>query len=55
MDVNISELTVDAISPEQVKRIFRLSGYGDSVSFDDKQRVLDLLSYYRGSHQRQDE
>ncbi|WP_313370049.1 hypothetical protein, partial [Sedimentibacter sp.] len=39
----IAELTVDTISPEQVRQI---SGYLDAwetVSFDDKRRVLDLL------------
>lgn len=39
----IAELTVDTISPEQVQQI---SGYLDTwetVSFDDKRRVLDLL------------
>ncbi len=39
----IAELTADTISPEQVQQI---SGYLDTwetVSFDDKQRVLDLL------------
>ncbi|MBA4699768.1 MAG: hypothetical protein H2212_10100 [Ruminococcus sp.] len=39
----IADLTVDTISPEQVQRI---SGYLDTwetVSFDDKRRVLDLL------------
>ena len=39
----IAELTVEAISPEQIQQI---SGYLDAwetVSFDDKRRVLDLL------------
>ncbi|NRR05572.1 hypothetical protein HP570_25495 [Brevibacillus sp. RS1.1] len=39
----IAELTVETISPEQVQQI---SGYLDTwetVSFDDKRRVLDLL------------
>ena len=42
----IAELTVEAISPEQVKEI---SGYldtwneVDSVGFDDKRRVVDLM------------
>lgn len=39
----IAELTVEAISPEQVKEI---SGYletWDSISFDDKRRVTDLM------------
>ncbi|MFV0362818.1 MAG: recombinase family protein, partial [Suipraeoptans sp.] len=39
----IADLTVDTISPEQVQQI---SGYLDTwetVSFDDKRRVLDLL------------
>lgn len=39
----IADLTVDTISPEQVRQI---SGYLDTwetVSFDDKRRVLDLL------------
>ncbi|QHQ60912.1 hypothetical protein Ana3638_09150 [Anaerocolumna sedimenticola] len=39
----IAELTVETISPEQVRQI---SGYLDTwetVSFDDKRRVLDLL------------
>ncbi len=39
----IAELTADTISPEQVQQI---SGYLDTwetVSFDDKRRVLDLL------------
>ena len=39
----IAELTVEAISPEQVKEI---SGYLDTwneVDFDDKRRVMDLM------------
>ena len=39
----IAELTVEAISPEQVSQI---SGYLDTwenVSFDDKRRVVDLM------------
>ncbi|TJX33729.1 recombinase family protein, partial [Soehngenia saccharolytica] len=39
----IAELTVEAISPEQVKEI---SGYLDTweeVDFDDKRRVVDLM------------
>ena len=39
----IAELTVEAISPEQVNQI---SGYLDTwenVSFDDKRRVVDLM------------
>ena len=39
----IAELTVEAISPEQVSQI---SGYLDTwenVSFDDKRRVVDLI------------
>ena len=41
--VRIAELTVEAISPEQVSQI---SGYLDTwedVSFDDKRRVVDLM------------
>ena len=40
----IAELTVEAISPEQVSQI---SGYLDtwnSVSFHDKRRVVDLMT-----------
>ncbi len=39
----MAELTVEAISPEQVSQI---SGYLDTwknVSFDDKRRVVDLM------------
>ena len=39
----IADLTVEAISPEQVSQI---SGYLDTwedVSFDDKRRVVDLM------------
>ena len=39
----IAELSVDTISPEQVKEI---SGYLDTweeVNFDDKRRVVDLM------------
>lgn len=40
----IAELSVDTISPEQVKEI---SGYLDTweeeVDFDDKRRVVDLM------------
>ena len=39
----IAELTVEAISPEQISQI---SGYLDTwedVSFDDKRRVVDLM------------
>ena len=42
-NTKIAELTVEAISPEQVSQI---SGYLDtweSVSFDDKRRVVDLM------------
>ena len=41
--VNVAELMVEAISPEQVSQI---SGYLDTwenVSFDDKRRVVDLM------------
>ena len=43
VNVKIAELTVEAISPEQVSQI---SGYLDTwenVSFDDKRRVVDLM------------
>lgn len=39
----IAELTVETISPEQVKQISGYLDTWDSVSFDDKRRVLDLL------------
>ena len=43
VNVKIAELTVEAISPEQVSQI---SGYLDTwenVSFDDKRQVVDLM------------
>ena len=43
VDVKIAELTVETISPEQVKQISGYLDTWDSVSFDDKRRVLDLL------------
>lgn len=43
----IAELSVDTISPEQVKEI---SGYLDTweeeVDFDDKRRVVDLIPQF---------
>ena len=39
----IAELTVDTISPEQVKQVSGYLDTWDSVSFDDKRRVVDLL------------
>ena len=39
----IAELTVEAISPEQVSQISRLPRYWENVSFDDKRRVVDLM------------
>ena len=39
----IAELSVEAISPEQVKEISGYLDTWDSVSFDDKRRVVDLL------------
>jgi Site-specific recombinases, DNA invertase Pin homologs len=39
----VAELTVETISPEQVKQISGYLDTWDSVSFDDKRRVLDLL------------
>ena len=39
----IAELSVDTISPEQVKEVSGYLDTWDSVSFDDKRRVVDLL------------
>ena len=39
----IAELTVEAISPEQVNHISGYLDTWDSVSFDDKRRVVDLM------------
>ena len=39
----IAELTVEAISPEQVSQISGYLNTWDSVSFDDKRRVVDLM------------
>lgn len=39
----IADLTVEAISPEQVSQIFGYLDTWDSVSFDDKRRVVDLM------------
>ena len=39
----IAELTVEAISPEQVSQISGYLDTWDSVSFDDKRRVVDLM------------
>lgn len=39
----IAELTVETISQEQVKQISGYLDTWDSVSFDDKRRVLDSL------------
>ncbi len=39
----IAELTASAISPEEVKQISGYLGTWETVSFDDKRRVLDLL------------
>ena len=39
----IAELTVEAISPEQVNQISGYLDTWDSVSFDDKRRVVDLM------------
>ena len=39
----IAELTVEAISPEQVSQISGYLDTWDNVSFDDKRRVVDLM------------
>ncbi len=39
----IAELTVEAISPEQVSQIAGYLDTWDSVSFDDKRRVVDWM------------
>ena len=39
----IAELTVEAISPEQVNQISGYLDTWDNVSFDDKRRVADLM------------
>ena len=39
----IAELTVEAISPERVNQISGYLDTWDSVSFDDKRRVVDLM------------
>ncbi len=39
----IAELTVEAISPEQVSQISGYLDTWDSVSFDDKRQVVDLM------------
>ena len=39
----IADLTVEAISPEQVSQISGYLDTWDSVSFDDKRRVVDLM------------
>ncbi len=39
----MAELTVEAISPEQVSQISGYLDTWDSVSFDDKRRVVDLM------------
>ena len=39
----IAELTVETISPEQVNQISGYLDTWDSVSFDDKRRVVDLM------------
>ena len=39
----LAELTVEAISPEQVNQISGYLDTWDSVSFDDKRRVVDLM------------
>ena len=39
----IAELTVEAISPEQVSQISGYLDTWDDVSFDDKRRVVDLM------------
>ncbi len=38
-----AELTVEAISPEQVEPISGYLDTWDDVSFDDKRRVVDLI------------
>lgn len=39
----IADLTVETISPEQVSQISGYLDTWDSVSFDDKRRVVDLM------------
>ena len=39
----IAELTTEAISPEQVMQISDYLDDWDSVAFDDKRRVVDLM------------
>lgn len=39
----IADLTVESISPEQVSQISGYLDTWDSVSFDDKRRVVDLM------------
>ena len=39
----IAELTMDTISPEQVKQVSGYLDTWDNVSFDDKRRVVDLM------------
>ena len=41
--VKIAELMVEAISPEQVSQISGYLDTWDSVSFDDKGKVVDLM------------
>ena len=41
--VKIAELMVEAISPEQVSQISAYLDTWDSVSFDDKRKVVDLM------------
>ncbi len=41
--VKIAELMVEAISPEQVSQISGYLDTWDSVSFDDKRKVVDLM------------
>ena len=43
VNVKIAELTVEAISPEQVSQISGYLDTWDSVSFDDKRQVVDLM------------
>ena len=39
----IAELTVEAVSPEQVKEISGYLNTWNEVDFDDKRRVVDLM------------
>lgn len=43
VNVKIAEMTVDTISPEQVKQVSGYLDTWDSVFFDDKRRAVDLL------------